>query len=237
MPGDWGKFYFKDVSPSTFSYCNFYYGGGLVLPTIEVIRSSVDIDHCLFAHNLGGEHTEYIGVVQLDLANSDCMITNNTFFDNILPMTINANMSIDDSNVFSDPENPEIGNVMNGIFTNSYIIDDNVSWLETEVPFVIANESELRIESNGSLTLPDNGVIKIVVGTCINLVENPEGIINGDGPGLYFTSIHDDSLKGDTDGLGTSPAPLEGDWQGIRTALNPLIYAGWPNILYDEIHE
>ncbi|MDT8402475.1 MAG: hypothetical protein RQ743_12335 [Bacteroidales bacterium] len=236
-PGDWGKFYFDEVSGSAFSYCHFYYGGGAVLPTIEVIRSSVDVDLCVFAHNLGGEHTEYIGVVQLDLANPDCMITNNVFFDNVLPMTINANLSIDDSNVFHNPEDPETINVMNGIFTNSYTIDDNVSWHETEVPFVIANKSGLRLESSGSLTLPDNAVVKIVVGTCIDLIQNPDGIINRDGPGVYFTSLRDDTLLGDTDGMGSALVPQDGDWEGIRIALNPLTYAAWPNILYDEIHE
>ncbi|MDF1575830.1 MAG: hypothetical protein P1P86_11640, partial [Bacteroidales bacterium] len=112
----------------------------------------------------------------------------------------------------------------------------NVSWHETEVPFVIANKSGLRLESSGSLTLPDNAVVKIVVGTCIDLIQNPDGIINRDGPGVYFTSLRDDTLLGDTDGMGSALVPQDGDWQGIKIALNPLTYAAWSNILYDEIH-
>lgn len=234
-PGDWGKFVFKDVDGSVFSFCHFYYGGGSVLSTVEVINSTIDIDNCVFANNLGGKHaSDYRGVVDLDLADPTCSLTNNLFVNNVLPITINANISLDNSNKFYDPENPEIGNSMNGIFTNSQIIDDHVSWLETEVPFVLADENELRIESNGSLTLADGCVVKIVVGTCINLVNNPgDGIRNGEGADVYFTSFHDDALMGDTGGNGSSIVPMEGDWKGIRIALNPLTYADWSNILYD----
>lgn len=232
-PGDWGRFYFKSVSGSEFSYCHFYYGGSLAYSTIKADYSTIDINNCVFAYNMGGYILQYIGVVDLDLANSDCNITNNVFYANELPLTINANISIDNSNTFYDPENPEIGNKMNGIFTNTQVIDENVSWLENEVPFVIANNSELRIESNGSLTLGDGAVIKIVMDTCINLVNNPEGIINYNGAGVYFTSFSDDSLLGDTNGDNSSLAPAAGDWQGIRIALNPPTYADWLNILYD----
>lgn len=238
-PGDWGKIELREASSSVFSYCHFYYGGGLILQTVEVIHSVVDIDHCVFANNLGGKHaSDYKGVVDLDQADPTSTLKNNLFVDNVLPITINANMSIDNSNMFYDPENPEIGNEMNGIFTNTQIIDDDVSWLETDVPFVLADENELRIESNGSLTLGDGCVVKIVVGTCINLVQNPEaGLINGEGSGVYFTSFYDDEILGDTDGASSSRLPMEGDWQGIRIALNPMTYAGWPNILFDEKHQ
>ncbi len=235
-PGDWGKIELKEASSSVFSYCHFYYGGGLILPTIEVIRSIVYIDNCVFANNLGGKHaSDYKGVVDLDLADPGSSLTNNFFVNNVLPITINANISIDNSNIFYDPENPEIGNLMNGIFTNSQVIDVDVSWFETEVPFVLADENEMRIESDGSLTVADGCVVKIVVGTCINLVNNPEaGLINGQGAEVYFTSFYDDELLGDTDGDGSSIMPNEGDWKGIRIALNPLTYADWSNILYDE---
>ncbi len=234
-PGDWGKFYFNNVSTSEFSFCQFFYGGGLILPTVEVIASTIDINNCLFAYNLGGKHaSNYIGVVQLDLANQDCQITNNVFYNNVLPMSINANINIDNSNTFSNPEDSLIVNAMNGIFTENYTIDVNVSWQETEVPFVVANGSGLRVESNGSLSLSDNVVIKVIEGSVIDLVNNPNfGILNSDGPGVYFTSFHDDSMMGDTDGNGTNIMPMNGDWDGIRIALNPLTYADWPNILYD----
>jgi hypothetical protein len=236
-PGDWGNFEFKDAGGSTFSFCQFYYGGGAVLSTVDVIRSTIDINSCVFAYNLGGELMDFVGVVDLELANLDCNLNLNTFYSNILPLTINSNMSLDGSNVFFDPMHPETGNAMNGIFTNNYTIDDDVSWIETEVPFVVANGSELRIESSGSLTLADNAVVKIVDGSCINLVNNPSGIINGEGPGVFFTSFYDDDHLGDTDGLGSSVVPGVGDWQGIRLNISPLTYADWPNILYDETHQ
>lgn len=236
-PEDWGNIELTEVSGSVFSHCHFFYGGGRLYTTIDVVRSTVDINNCLFAYNVGGEHTEFMGVVHLDNAFQGTSFTNNILYSNVLPLTINAELSMDDSNQFSDPDHPETGNVMNGIFTNSYAVTGDVIWSETEVPFVVANDFHLTIEDTGSLTLADNVVLKITGGTNIDLDYRDNAITNYDGPGVYFTSFLDDSLKGDTNGDGSSTSPTDGNWEGIITTHTPITYAAWSNILYDEIHD
>ncbi|MEX1014009.1 MAG: hypothetical protein WDZ80_02505 [Candidatus Paceibacterota bacterium] len=236
-PGDWRNIEFRSVSGSVLSFCQFYYGGGNDHSTIKVYdNSTIDINNCVFAYNLGGGR-DYVGVVYMNRANPDCEITYNTFFNNVLPMSINANMNIDNSNTFFDPENPETGNVMNGIFTDTQLLENhNAYWAETEVPFVLADDFGLQIRSTASLTLADNVVLKII--DDIDLTANPvNGIINSQGTGVYYTSFHDDSKKGDTNGNGSITSPAEGDWKGIKIETSPTTYADWSNILYDEIHE
>jgi len=236
--GDWRNLEFRGVSGSVLSFCHFYYGGGNVPYTLHVYdNSTIDINNCVFAHNLGGEiGSYYVGVVNMNFANAECAFTNNTFYSNILPLSINAEISIDNSNMFSDPKNPEVGNLMNGIFTNTTLLENhNVSWSETEVAFVLIDDFGLQIRSTASLTLADNVVLKII--DDIDLTDNPEnGIINKDAPGVYFTSFHDDSKKGDTNGNGSITSPVDGDWVGVKTATSPITYAVWANILYDDLH-
>jgi len=237
-PGDWRNLEFRSVSGSVLSFCHFYFGGGNAPYTIKVYdNSTIDINNCVFAHNLGGEYGgDYLGVVNMDHANPECAITNNIFFDNIIPLSINAEISLDNSNMFSDPQDPETGNLMNGIFTNSSLLENqNVSWSETEVAFVLADDFGLQIRSTASLTLAENVVLKII--DDIDLTANPvNGIINAEATGVYYTSFHDDAMRGDTNGNGSLTSPADGDWKGIKIETSPNTYASWPNILYDEIH-
>lgn len=230
--GDWGQFLFLDVTGSELNHCHFYYGGGLLLATVEVNNSTVKITDCVFAYNKGGDHFGYSGALDLNKANEDCVVKNNIFYSNILPMSIKANLSIDNSNSFSKPGDNSIINQMNGIFTNDYFIDKHVSWTETEVAFVIGNGSSLRIDDNSSLSLGVDVVLKVVEGSAIDLINTEGKINNHNGVGVYFTSIRDDSKKGDTNGDGNETFPVDGDWDGVIIDHAPIEYAKWDNILY-----
>jgi hypothetical protein len=231
---DWGQFSFIEVGGCILNYCHFYYGGGSLRSTVEIDNSTVDITNCVFAYNYGGDHYGYKGVLNLNKANLDCVVTNNVFYGNDVPVSADANFSFDDSNVFHNPDDISETNQMNGIFTDSYTIDGHVSWLETEVAFVVANGSALRIEDLATLTLGADVVIKVVEGSQIDLKDDATKIINYNGAGVFFTSIFDDSLKGDTNGDGNQTSPSVGDWDGIIIDHGPLEYASWPNILYDK---
>ena len=154
------------------------------------------------------------------------------FYSNNLPVSTTANLSFDNSNSFSKPGSPEIKNVFNGIFTNDYTIDYDITWAETEVAFVIGNYSGLRMEDMATLTLADNVVLKFDESSNFDIRSDVSSIINYNGNGVFFTSIKDDSLKGDANGDGGSSAPAIGDWDGVIIDDGPLTYAGWPNILF-----
>lgn len=229
---DWGQFTFLQVEGSVFNNCHFYYGGGVLRSTIEIDKSTVDVTNCVFAYNYGGDHYGYKGVLNLNKANLDCVIQNNIFYGNEVPVSMDADFSLDDSNIFHNPANLSETNLINGIFTDSYTIDVDVVWQETEVAFVVANGSGLRIEDGVTLTLGNEVVLKITENSKIDLVDNPGKIINYNGQGVYFTSFLDDTLKGDTNGDGAQTSPSTGDWQGVIIDHGPITYASWPNIRY-----
>jgi hypothetical protein len=78
--------------------------------------------------------------------------------------------------------------------------------------------SDLRIKSGNSLTLAPGVIVKMGEGIGIYA---SEGILLAEGTAsqpVVFTSIHDDSRGGDTDGNGNTIDPMPGDWDDLRVS-------------------
>jgi hypothetical protein len=243
--GDWGGIIINSDN-CTFRYCNFMYGGegpgsGSGQPTLEFGPHYGIIDYCTFAY-CGGETTyNGYGVVNGGNQKTAFSITNSTFYGCIKPMNISHWISIDNSNTFHNPSNPSETNQLNGIF----IISDpneaptDVSWTETEVPFVLTGS--LSVGNGHKLILAENVIIKVSTLPSIgyNRIDIREGsstIEGHDLSGVVFTSYLDDSHGGDTNGDGGSSAPSTGDWYGVldlsaTITTNNHCYA-WSNIYY-----
>jgi hypothetical protein len=231
--GNWFYVATNSADNSVFNYCEFYYGGGgSYLSVLEIYDSSATITNSIFAHNCGGHSGSfYYGALDANNALADTVITGNTFYDNILPLSINRILNIDDSNTF---HSGAVSNTYNGIFLHwgeNFI--SNVTWAETEVAFVI-DDGDLWINSGASLTLANNVVLKFTPNSILSLQNGASALVNHGGTDVYFSSFKDDAHKGDTNGDGYSVG-APSDWGGIYddTALGPNYYFTWSNILYD----
>ncbi|MFH0977182.1 MAG: hypothetical protein V1874_15490 [Spirochaetota bacterium] len=227
--GDWISINTNGADASIFNYCEFYYGGGSGdNRALCIYYQTATVTNCIFAHNNSGKFDDfYFGALDANLAETGTIITGNTFYDNILPLSISSKINIDDSNIF---HSGATGNTYNGIFLHAG--DDfanNITWAETEVAFVMYDNS-LWVNSGCTLTLGNNVTIKFTANV-LNLEDGDSAIANHNGAGVAFTSFKDDSRKGDTNGDGYS-AGANGDWLGIYNDAAS-VYVGWPTIWFN----
>ncbi len=236
---DWGNINTNGTNGSVFTYCEFYYGGkGSYSATLSVEAGSrCTVSNCTFAHNAGDDASGWYGALDFSSADKSSILSGNIFYDNVRPLSIMADMSVPDDQVFHDPDDASVTNQYNGIFveTINETTRANVSWQETEVPFVI-DDNDWWIVSGASLTLGDNVVLKFRPGSELVLDEGPSSLINNDGTGVYFTSYKDDTKLGDTNGDGSVSSPVKGDWLGIFDNSASFMLS-WSNILYAQYPE
>ncbi|MBO7572998.1 MAG: hypothetical protein J6T48_12680 [Bacteroidales bacterium] len=234
--GDWGYINLNGSQNSSFENCLFLYGGrdNANPATVDVSsEATATFNNCTFAYNSGNLlNNIYVGALNASNASKDTKISNCKFYGNKVPVTINAEMSIDNSNSFS---NEGTANKCNGIFVSGSNVSSDISWLEDEVAFVVTAPI-LQIDRSQTLTLGDNVVIKFTEHSSLTVMSGEGCLINHDGPGVFFTSIKDDEHKGDTNGDGDETSPDTADWTGIYLdnwkSTNG--YANWNNILYND---
>ncbi len=219
---------------SLFNYCYFLYGGGGTdMSTLYLSAGSwATVTNCTFAHNNGARSAGWDAVLDASHASNGTTLQYNSFYDNYWPVCINTEFNMDDSNVFHNPANAAQTNVNNGIYV--YTTDHvtrNVQWRETEVPYVI-EDGDWWINSGSTLTLGNDVVLKFGPGSTLCLQDGPGSLVNHGGSGVFFTSLHDDAHKGDTNGNGNATAPSAWDWNGIYDDVSSL-YCTWGNVLYD----
>ncbi|PLX08173.1 MAG: hypothetical protein C0596_07705 [Marinilabiliales bacterium] len=232
--GDWGNIDLNGTSGSVFTNCKFLYGGyGTTASSTLNLSASAEatIEGCTFAYNGGGQNGNFfVGALNADQASNNTSITNTTFYNNVLTLTIAAEISTDNSNSFSSGGE---GNSYNGIFVSGNI-QRNTSWEESEVAYVITSDN-MNVGIGIVLTLGNNVILKFVDDATLTLLSGESSLDNYNGSGVYYTSLKDDDLLGDTNGDGTLTAPAIADWTGIfLDEWKSTGYANWSNILYND---
>jgi hypothetical protein len=225
-PGDW-RYINLTQSGSVFNYCRIFYGGGNA-PYMGAFavnnNSTAAVTNCVFAHNKGGTLTDTRGAaLNAGGAGAGTVITGNTFYGNDMPLVVSGLYDMDNSNTFHyivSAGTPTVLNKYNGIFFNGpYNLTGDVTWSNTDVPYVILYP--LSVDSGSSLTLADNVIVKFDADERIAV----SGALIADAAnGIIFTSLKDDSVGGDTNGDGSATAPAPGDWRYVNVTADGSLF-------------
>lgn len=233
--GDWHQVDLGDQDGSQFEYCKFIYGGNeSYAGVLNLGINSSKVENCLFTENSTRENGEvYYGALAAQDADPTTIIINNTFYNNTVPLSINGHMSIDNSNIFSNPDDVTQVNTYNGIFVHGQdILSHSPTWEETEVAYVI-QYGGFEIWDTYSLSLGNHVVLKFYSDAMFDIQIGAE-LINSQGTGVFFTSFLDDAHKGDTNGDAHATSPSANEWKGIYNNETIDYFYTWSNIQFSK---
>ncbi|MGE4178395.1 MAG: right-handed parallel beta-helix repeat-containing protein, partial [Limisphaerales bacterium] len=103
-------------------------------------------------------------------------------------------------------------NLNNAIHIASGTLTGERIWAYGELPLWIS--SNLRVDTDAKLTIAPGTVLKMADGAWFASNGNLQAVGTAERP-ILFTSIHDDTVKGDSNGNGSQSSPIKGSWEAI----------------------
>ena len=164
-------------------------------------------------HDVTGASTYGIYAADGSLDLEDSTFSNNTTDIHTEPGVTYTH----DGNTFSNGC-PEAGICKGGT------ISSDTTWVASSTPYVVT--STLTVAGGATLTINAGAIVKFST-TTSNIVV--EGALNAAGSAtgtIYFTSLKDDTVGGDTNGDNGATSATSGDWDGI------VIHTGTSSIAY-----
>ncbi|MBI5302197.1 MAG: hypothetical protein HY868_08675 [Chloroflexi bacterium] len=161
----------------------------------------------------------------------------------VSPTISNSTLSLSYFAIRSNPRsfptltnNTYSGNFYNAFSVDGGTIDLNATWAITDTSYFILND--IFVGVGKTLTVQPGVIVKVQIGT--TLYVDGKLLVQGTTPApVYFTSIRDDSIGGDTNPGDGAITPGWGDWRGIEFRDNSddtslidhaiIRYAGWGN--------
>lgn len=230
--GDWRNIWVGDAGArGTLDHCVIAYGG-VSGSTANLICTgdAMTVTNSTISHS--GSHGAYYSGVQnpqmTGCTVSDCA-TNGMHFNSCASpiatgntFTNNGSWAMYLSGCWGDLSSSSNGgssNKGNGIYLSGCTVDAESRWqTQTNFPYVIYGG--LAVSSNRTLTIDPSAVVKFDGNSSTVQVTGTLNASGTDASPIYFTSLKDDTVGGDTCADGSSTTPARGDW-GAIASLNP----------------
>ena len=236
-PGDWNYLYFYGNSPGNLLDNVVVRYGGNGSGSVYINSSSpMTVSNSVIEQGL------YYGIYAYNTG--EVALTNNTISNNgqygiygytssLLDLDGNTISGHTESAIYLDINslrdatigtNTLSGNAVNAILTGGTLSED-ATWSPDDVTYVL---DSLTVNSGATLTIEPGTAVKFAQYGSMYIY----GTLVADGePGqqIYFTSINDDEVGGDTNGDGDDSSPAPGDWNYLY------FYGNSPGNLLDNV--
>lgn len=229
--GNWGGVFLAAATADVqLAHATIRYGG-FIVPLVEVAGGQLALDRVTLsnanrtalqinstaagAYDLAdvtisdiGNQTSHHGVFVN--SNSATVSATNLATNNIRGTHVIAN----NAGRFSSSGTTMTGTGVRAIAFPGGTITDDRAWDDSAVYYLSAGN--VVVAAGASLTIPAGQVIKAGNGVASMVVQGALDVQGTEAEPVVFTSIHDDTVGGDTNGNGDATSPAAGNWNGIQ---------------------